>query len=285
MLLKNLMTHMRQRLSAAGYPPGEARSVALIIIDRLLHFTPSQVIINAETDIDPLYVTGADKIIDRVAKGEPVQYVLGEARFYGMDFEVSPAVLIPRQETEELVDLIVRENPGKDLRVLDLGTGSGCIAIALSRFLKFAEVTAVDISGEALEVAQRNAARLKADVRFIHADMFNELPIDIPFDIIVSNPPYICEKEKADMEPLVLDHEPHRALFVPDNDPLKFYRRIADIAADSLTVDGHLYLEINPIYCHSLIEMLTRKGFSDVTPVDDISGRQRFITAIRPALF
>ncbi|MBD5283378.1 MAG: peptide chain release factor N(5)-glutamine methyltransferase [Bacteroides sp.] len=279
MTVNDLMKRMRDRLVEAGYSPGEAKGVALIVMDHLKGWSPSDVVLNGETDLDQVWVDGADRIIACVASGEPVQYVIGKARFYGMDLTVTPDVLIPRPETEELVDLIVKENPESDLRVLDIGTGSGCIAIALARNLRFPIVSAIDISQKALAVAMKNATDLKTKIRFEEDDVFHFNPAPESFDIIVSNPPYICEKEKADMEPLVLDHEPASALFVPDDDPLLFYRRIAMIATGALVPGGRLYFEINPLYATEMQKLLAGLGFVDIQVTDDIERKPRFVSA------
>jgi release factor glutamine methyltransferase len=215
--------------------------------------------------------------VQRVVSGEPLQYVLGTAFFMGMELRVTPATLIPRPETSQLVDRIVDDMSSRaDLRVLDIGTGSGCIAIALARALKFADVNAVDISDEALAVAAENAATLRTDVHFSHADALNMPPMPNAYDVIVSNPPYIAEHERTDMDARVYDYEPATALFVPDADPLMFYRAIARFAAQSLRPSGKLYFEINPLFVNQLREMLTDTGFADVDIVRDFRGNLRF---------
>lgn len=280
MLLKDMMSRMRSRLEKAGYTPGEAKGVALIVIDRLKGWTPSDVVINGQTEMDQVWVDGADQIIDKVVAGMPVQYVIGSARFYGMDFNVNPSVLIPRPETEELVELILKENPQSDLRVLDVGTGSGCIAIALARNLRFPQVTALDVSSDALTVAAANAARLKTRINFVDDDIFRYNPAPDSFDIIVSNPPYICEKEKGDMEDIVLKHEPELALFVPDDDPLKFYRRIAFVGTVGLCDGGRIYFEINPLYAEQMKTLLKGMGYVDIRIIDDIERKPRFAVGV-----
>lgn len=219
----------------------------------------------------------------RLLAGEPIQYITGEANFYGIKFHVTPDVLIPRPETAELVDLIVDQCGGRDdLRVLDVGTGSGCIAIALSRNLPFAQVTGIDISPAAIDVARQNAADLKAQVTFEVADIFSYTPEPERLDIVVSNPPYITDSERADMEHNVLDHEPHNALFVPDSDPLLFYRRIAEVAMKGLTSGGRLYFETNRMYTELTAQMLTAGGWGYVQTYRDSFGNMRFVSAIKP---
>jgi release factor glutamine methyltransferase len=204
-----------------------------------------------------------------------LQYIVGSARFHGHRFKVTPAVLIPRTETEQLIDMIVDENPASDLRVLDMGTGSGCIAISLARALKFAQVDALDVSRDALAVARENAALLKVKVRFFESDMLSPQP-PARYDIIVSNPPYVCWSERESMERNVLEHEPELALFVPDDDPLLFYRAIAHYAVKALNPSGELYFEINPLYVNEMKQMLSDEGFSHIEIRNDQFGKQRF---------
>lgn len=269
------------RLLAPGEGEGEARAMARLIFHHLKGWSVTDLIINSDTVLSDFILGKLDDIVSRVLAGEPVQYVLGEARFYGMDLRVTPDVLIPRQETEELVDMIVKGNEASDLRVLDVGTGSGAIAIALSRNLRFPEITAIDISPAALEVARANAASLHARVRFVESDVFTYEPEPESFDIIVSNPPYVAESEKKDMSPNVLGHEPALALFVSDSEPLIYYSRIAGIAAGALVPGGKLYFEINPLFVAGLRELLEAEGFADIKIIDDISHRPRFAVAVR----
>lgn len=279
--LGELMRRMQAKLSPR-YGAGEAKAMTRLIFHHLKGWSATDLVINADRPVGDYIVGKVNDILTRLLAGEPLQYIVGEARFYGMDFKVSPAVLIPRQETEELVDLIVRENEASDLRVLDVGTGSGAIAVALARNLRFPKVTAIDISGAALEVARDNAARLHAPIHFIRQDVFTYEPASGSFDIIVSNPPYIAESEKKDMDGNVLEHEPGIALFVPDDNPLIYYSRIAWIAARSLSPGGRLYFEINPLFADKLKAMLESEGFVDVEIMDDISRRPRFARAMAP---
>ena len=195
-----------------------------VICEDIFNYDPVDVALRQESELPDFAEQRVAEIIARLRRHEPLQYVVGTARFHGHRFKVTPATLIPRPETEQLVDLIVDENPGSDLRVLDMGTGSGCIAISLARALKFAQVDALDISRDALAVARENAATLKARVRFFESDMLAPQPA-ATYDIIVSNPPYICWSEREAMDSNVKDYEPGQALFVPDKDPLMFYRR------------------------------------------------------------
>ncbi|MDE6382384.1 MAG: peptide chain release factor N(5)-glutamine methyltransferase [Muribaculaceae bacterium] len=263
------------------YGEGEASAMTGLIFHALKGWNSTDLVINSDKDISPFVLEKMAGIIGRLREGEPLQYILGEARFYGMDLAVSPAVLIPRPETEELVDMIVKENVGSDLRVLDVGTGSGAIAIALSRNLRFPDVTAIDISADALAVARANAAALHARIAFLHEDVFRYEPASGSFDIIVSNPPYVAESEKKDMDRNVLDYEPAGALFVSDAAPLVYYSRISAIASVALVPGGRIYFEINPLFADGVAEILRADGFDDVRLVYDISRRARFAVGHR----
>ncbi len=219
----------------------------------------------------------------RLQKGEPVQYITGKAPFCGRFFHVEPGVLIPRPETEELVDIVISAMSvgSRPLNILDIGTGSGCIAISLA-LQKDTNVTAWDISEKALAIAGKNAEALKATVAFECQDIFKaSCPQEPYWDIIISNPPYICRKEAALMESNVLDHEPHEALFVPDEEPLLFYEAIGKYAQQGLKQNGLLAFEINPLYANQLSNTLSDQGFHDISIVNDSFGKQRFILCYR----
>lgn len=279
MTVRETAKMIRLRLSPL-YGEGEAKAMSRLIFHSLKGWNATDMIIHEGDEVSEYIAEKIEDILSRLSNNEPIQYILGEAYFYGMDLHVDKSVLIPRQETEELVDLIVKQwGDRNDLRVLDIGTGSGAIAIALSRNLPFSKVTAIDISPEALMIAKGNAEKMKARISFREADVFDFQPMMESFDIIVSNPPYIDESEKGEMEANVLDYEPHRALFVPDDNPLIFYSRIATIAADALTAGGALYFEINPRHCEELKALLRNEGFSDIEAIKDIHGKERFISA------
>ena len=219
----------------------------------------------------------------RLQKGEPVQYVTGIAPFCGHIFHVEPGVLIPRPETEELVNIVTSSMSvgSRQLNILDIGTGSGCIAISLA-LQKKTNVTAWDISEKALSIARKNAELLKATVSFECKDVFQATSTLAPsWDIIISNPPYICRNEAALMESNVLDHEPHEALFVPDEEPLLFYDAIARYGIDSLKEGGMLAFEINPLYAEDLTQMLKNIGYRDIEVHHDSFGKERFIICYR----
>ena len=230
----------------------------------------------------------------RLLNGEPVQYVIGKAEFGGRIFKVSPAVLVPRPETYELCQWVEREERGerreeRDYYVLDIGTGSGCIAITLALDMPYAKVEAWDISEKALNIARQNAESLNAQVHFRQVDALNEPTEDSSlftlypsFNIIISNPPYICKQEATAMEAHVLDHEPHQALFVPDDDPLLFYRAIAQYGKSALVSGGWLYFEINPFYHEVLEKMLDEMGYFGIEMRKDQFGQWRFARAQNP---
>lgn len=259
----------------------EARSAADIIFEDVLGYDKVKRVTSGDRTLEDFTVAHVDDIVRRFVGGEPLQYLIGRARFYGLDFKVTPAVLIPRPETAGLVDEIVADADDRsDLRVLDCGTGSGCIAIALARNLRFPTVDAIDISDDALAVARENAADMGVNVNFMHADMLAMKAPSAPvYDIIVSNPPYICDKERGEMESRVLDYEPAKALFVADDDPLRFYRAVAAYAVKALKPSGRLYFEINPLYVSQLRAMLGGAGFDDVTITRDYKGNYRFCAA------
>ncbi|MDE6383643.1 MAG: peptide chain release factor N(5)-glutamine methyltransferase [Paramuribaculum sp.] len=282
MTLDQFCRQSRKRLDPL-YGPGEAAMLLRIIFEHLKGWTQTDMIMHGSDEVSDFIAGKADAIIDRLLAHEPIQYIIGEARWYGMKFSVDRSTLIPRPETEQLVDLIVADaSDATDLRVLDLCTGSGCIAIALARNLRFATVEAVDISAEALDVARRNADSLRAKVDFRHADVLAVKPEPDSFDIIVSNPPYIAEHERASMSANVLDYEPHTALFVPDSDPLRFYTAIARYAMTALKSGGSLYFELNPLYAERLQTEMEADGWLDVELRPDFRKVIRFLKARRP---
>lgn len=265
------------------YGQGEAAALVRIMFEHLNGWSRVDLALKANQEVSDFKTGKFLEMESRLLAGEPIQYITGEADFYGIRFHVTPDVLIPRPETAELVDLIVDQCGGSDdLRVLDVGTGSGCIAIALSRNLPFAQVTGIDISPAAIEVARQNAADLKAPVSFKVSDIFSYTPEPESLDIVVSNPPYITDSERTGMERNVLDHEPHSALFVPDNDPLLFYRRIADVAMHGLASGGRLYFETNRMYTELTAQMLSAGGWADVRTCRDSFGNMRFVSAVKP---
>ena len=259
----------------------EAYWMARDIIDDILGYSEVELLIKGNEVLSDFVIGKIDSVVERVERGEPLQYVLGWARFEGNRYMVTPDTLIPRPETQELVDIIIsRHGEEKDLRVMDVGTGSGCIAISLARGLKFAQVSAIDISQQALEVASENAKMLKTRVYFECRDALSLTPKrGEKYDIIVSNPPYIAEYERKDMEHSVLDYEPSTALFVPNDDPLRFYRAIASFAVEALSQGGHIYYEINPLFASEMLEMMRGMGYNDIEIINDMQGRKRMLCA------
>lgn len=263
------------------YGRGEAEWMTRLTLESVTGWSRVDLLVDAGKELGEVRVEAVKNIVDRLLKHEPLQYILGYEDFMGLKIKVSPSVLIPRPETQELVNIIIdREAKASDLSVLDAGTGSGAIAVALSRNLRFARVTAIDNSDAALEVARSNAERLRTPVTFVNADMLSlaSLPGE-PFDIIVSNPPYVLDSERAEMSANVLGHEPSVALFVPDSDPLRFYLALARYAAaGGLKPGGRLYFECNPLTIDGLASQL-EADFDEVETVRDSFGRQRFIIA------
>lgn len=262
---------------------GEGDAAARIIFEDVAGYDRKYLFMNGGRDITEYMQGKIDEVVSKVEKGEPVQYAVGRALFMGNSYEVSPAVLIPRPETAELVDLITKEYEGKsDLSVLDVGTGSGCIALSLARALPFSHVTGLDISEKAIEVAQRNAIKLKTKVDFKGCDILKAEAISNTYDIIVSNPPYICRSESTEMDRRVLDYEPDNALFVPDDDPLLFYKNIAQYATQALLAGGTLWFEINSRFPDEMRTMLTDAGFVEIDVIRDYRGLYRFTRATLP---
>ena len=278
MILKEAILQLKQGLEGI-VEPHESQAMIRVICEDVFNYDAVDMTLRQDSELPGFAAERISDIITRLRRHEPLQYILGSARFHGHRFKVTPAVLIPRPETEQLVDLIIDENPGSDLRVLDMGTGSGCIAISLARALKFARVDAFDISRDALAVARENAAALKVKVRFFESDMLAPQP-PATYDIIVSNPPYICWSEREAMDRNVKDYEPGQALFVPDNDPLLFYKAIAPYAAQSLERGGRLYLEINQRFGAEVKRLLEDCGFDEVRIIDDTYGKPRFAVAV-----
>lgn len=264
MTVSQIDRHIRSILQPA-FGPGEGAALTRIIFEEVMNLRPIDVVVNPQRVLPDFMPQKIDGIIRRLINGEPIQYILGRARFCGMDFKVTPATLIPRPETEQLVDMIAdRYASHPDLRILDIGTGSGCIAIALARALKFPQITAIDISDDALAVARQNAADYRVKIDFRQANALS-LSLPGPWDIIVSNPPYVLQSEMAEMESHVVNHEPHGALFVPDLDPMRFYTAMLHYARHVQA--KAIYFEINPICADR---------YPGAEIVKDIHGRNRF---------
>lgn len=265
------------------YPSSEIKAFTRLIMERVCDMLPHQFLLCKDKKLSAKEKGEIHNIVQRLAKHEPIQYIFGKTDFYGFEFQVTPSVLIPRPETEELVEMIVHEYDDKSIEILDIGTGSGCIAITLKKLLKKADVSAIDVSPEALKIAERNAMNNRVSIFFYERNILDPHraadSLEDEFDVIVSNPPYVMEKEKTEMEKNVLDYEPSLALFVPDNDPLIFYRNIARFAEQKLKKRGYLYLEINSKLGNEVVEMLRRLEFKNVELIQDLSGNDRFVKA------
>ncbi len=278
--LHYLHTTFGQQL-AEIYPAEEIDSLFYIVAAETLSISRLQVKMNLHLAVNDLQLAEFQRVLNALQGQTPIQHILGHAPFYGFEFEVNEHTLIPRPETEELVHLIItQEKYRKQAQVLDIGTGSGCIAISLAKKLPHADVEAMDISTEALAVAQRNAEKLDANVVFTRGDILNWCKWEgesKSYDVIVSNPPYITPMEKLEMSNQVLDHEPHSALFVEESDPLIFYREIAAFAAQHLAPDGVLYFEINQYLAAETKAIVETQGFSQVKILEDINGAKRML--------
>lgn len=275
--MKNILKKIGQALSAV-YDGQELESVSRALCLELLDIDKADFYTKAKLSFDSDRDSRLDAALKRLEKGEPLQYVLGNAPFCGLNFKVGPGVLVPRPETGELVSWVISETSGP-AGILDIGTGSGCIAVTLASKKPQCTVKGWDISDEALSYARSNSELNGTDVVFEKHDVLaSDLP-EARFDVIVSNPPYIIEKEKSDIDRTVLDYEPALALFVPDNDPLLFYRAIAMFGKRALKPCGSLYFEINPMFAGQLQLLLERSGYHNVTLRRDIFGKLRMIKA------
>ncbi len=264
------------------YNPQEIQSICRIVFLDVLQYTKIDIHIRKNEILDESFVDKFFEIVRLLKIGHPLQYIIGETEFSGLKFGVNPSTLIPRPETEELV-LLARERLAAGKKVLDIGTGSGCIAIALSAACPEAEVTGIDISPEAVETARANAVRNRVKAEFLIRDILHfETEAWQQYDLIVSNPPYVRESEKQEMQRHVLDHEPHRALFVPDSDPLLVYRRIAEFGCRYLASGGFLYFEINEALGKETAALLENYNYRQVHVVKDLFDKDRFVVAQAP---
>ena len=290
MLLKNYKTTFLQELSSL-YEEQEIESFFYIILEKLHGLKRIDLALNPQTVMDGAHLKQWKNIVSELKKQRPIQYILGETTFYGLSFLVNENTLIPRPETEELVELIIKSFEssvsGSGLKILDIGTGSGCIAISLAKNIPNAAVFAIDVSEEALATAKKNAELNKVAIDFISTNILDVVTLsavaglDKLFDIIVSNPPYVRNLEKAEIKPNVLEYEPHLALFVEDTDPLLFYRKIAELAIKNLNPNGKLYFEINQYLGNETVELVESFGFKNVELIKDIYGNDRMIEGTR----
>jgi release factor glutamine methyltransferase len=267
--------------SITVYERNEAAAIAFQLLE---FFNISRTDILADKSIRFESSEKWNEMLERINNSEPLQYIIGETEFYGRKFQVNKNVLIPRPETEELVDIIIKENKHeKKLRILDIGTGTGCIPITLAKELPQSEVYAVDISEEALKIARQNAINNSATIDFWNFDIIKNLKFKIEnFNILVSNPPYVTESEKKEMHSNVLNFEPHLALFVSDENPLLFYSKILDFAQMHLQPGGRCYLEINERFGTEMVQLMTSKKFIDCKIIKDLNGKNRFTSGKLP---
>lgn len=267
-----------------AYDEREAKSIARMVFEQRFGLSLTDICMGKDKQLSEKTHSETEKIAERLLQNEPVQYVLGCETFCGRTFKVRPGVLIPRPETAGLIELMasLRDPKKSSADILDIGTGSGCIAVTSALDIPGADVTAWDIADEALATAAENAKELGAQVRIVRQDALCPPEDNGLWDFVVSNPPYICDRERAEMSRNVLDHEPATALFVPDDDPLKFYRAIARYSRLALRPGGWLLFEINPLYADDMMTMLTDEHFDRISISDDVFGRKRFAMAQRP---
>ncbi|MDR2389344.1 MAG: peptide chain release factor N(5)-glutamine methyltransferase [Tannerellaceae bacterium] len=267
------------------YPPGEIRSLTRLILEQVCGLPPYLLPVSKDKELSKAQKDAVYRIVERLKRWEPIQYILGETTFCGLTFRLTPQVLIPRPETEEMVERILGDYAGQRPTVLDIGTGSGCIAVSLAHNLPGAQVTALDISGDALCIAAENARRNQTQVSFLQADVLavgaTTEAIAGRFDLIVANPPYVKASEKTCMQKNVLLYEPPPALYVSDRDPLVFYRAIARLSQKKLKENGALFVEINAQMGKETTLALKEAGFGSILLLRDITGKDRFITARR----
>jgi release factor glutamine methyltransferase len=280
--IRNYKSQFVQTLTPL-YDAGEAESFFYLLLEAKRHMKRIDLALGPEAEFSESEIDQWNDIVEKLKAFIPIQYIIGVAHFFGLEFEVNPDVLIPRPETEELVQWILSENlkirKSGDLKILDIGTGSGCIAISLAKNIPDAQLYAIDVSQETLETAKRNAKRNQVQVSFLKENILETPDLGQQFDIIVSNPPYVRNLEKEEIKKNVLDHEPHLALFVDDHDALIFYRKIADLALKNLSPNGRLYFEINQYLGKETMDLLEQKGFSQLELRADIYGNNRMIFA------
>jgi len=273
-LLKSIRTQLLKPF------PHEADTLAFQLVEHLSGFSRTDILMDKPFTTGPQFNKHIQSIISRLINNEPIQYILGKAYFYGRAFIVTTSTLIPRQETEELVQLILHDiKVQKNLSILDIGTGSGCIPISLQLESNTHKIEGVDISIKALETAKRNTLELSSEVHFSQLDILKQ-ELTKTYDVIISNPPYVLESEKKLMKANVLEHEPNTALFVPDTTPLLFYKRITELATKHLNPNGRLYFEINEQFGKKVAQLLTSHSFKNVVIHQDLNGKDRFVSGV-----
>ncbi len=281
--IKDYRVQFIQELSSF-YDVGEAESFFYLILEEKQKLKRIDLALNPDLTFSNEGIQLWNSILEQLKKEIPIQYILGKTSFYGLDFEVNPAVLIPRPETEELVDWIIEslrvEYRTQKIKIVDIGTGSGCIAISLAKNISNGQVFAIDVSEKALAIAQKNAQSNGVNVAFIEKNILETDDLKQQFDIIVSNPPYVRELEKEEIKKNVLEYEPHLALFVDDNDALIFYKKIAELAQKNLSPNGQLFFEINQYLGKEMMDLLEKMGFKNVELRKDIYGNDRMIRGL-----
>ena len=280
MTLSAYRTYFYEQLTAQ-YPQEERVTFFKAFAEKYLGMPPVQIPINLDRKLTETEVSQLNKSLLKLKEHEPLQYILGDTEFYGFPFKVAPGALIPRPETEELVDWVYRDQDASTSSILDIGTGSGAIAVSLAKLLPKAVVSAVDVSKQALAIAQENAKLNSVEVHFIDQDILAVGDLKQNYDVIVSNPPYVRDLEKVEIQPNVLNYEPHEALFVPDDDALIFYKKIAALAYQSLKPNGILYFEINEYLGEETRELVKKSGFKSVELKTDFAGKPRMLKAKR----
>ena len=283
--VKRVSSDFSKQLSTI-YDTNEVNSLCMMVLENVVNISSAKIKAFPETEISTPESEAITNILTRLTTGEPIQYIFGYAEFYGLSFMVNPSVLIPRPETEELVEWIISAVGNSELATgnfLDVGTGSGCIPVSLKKNLPGAQVSTIDISPEALKIAKENAELNKVDIYFIQADILNPIhhsPLTTHYSLIVSNPPYVTLEDKKLMHTNVTDFEPHTALFVPEDDPLIFYKTITNFASTHLKKGGLLFFEINESYGKQIVELLNNKRFINIELRKDMSGKDRMVKAV-----
>lgn len=278
MLIKEYKTKFLQELSPL-YDEKEMESFFYLVLEQFHEKKRIDLALNPTMEMDALQLLRWESVVVELKKHKPIQYILGETEFYGLRFLVNEHTLIPRPETEELVDLIIKDHQNTDsVQILDIGTGSGCIAISLAKNLPQAKAFALDVSEKALQTATRNAEINNVNVQFLHKNILETEDLGAQFDVIVSNPPYVRMLEKEEIQPNVLEYEPHLALFVEDDDALLFYRKIAELAQKNLTKNGKLYFEINQYLGKETVALLKKLDFAEINLIKDIYENNRIIS-------
>lgn len=294
MTIKQYRAHFNESLKHL-YPTSEIDSFFFIILEEYMGFKRIDIVLKSDFNIDQKSLNLMQIATKQLEQEIPIQYIIGKTEFFGLPFNINKEVLIPRPETEELVERVIKEvsliktyktdsnetTNEKQLKILDIGTGSGCIAISLKKEIPSSKISAIDVSNEALRIAKKNALLNKVDINFIHLDILKTNNLDKLYDVIVSNPPYVRELEKKEMKNNVLNNEPHLALFVDNKNPLLFYNKIAELAKNFLTKNGQLHFEINQYLGKETVILLAEKGFKNIQLKKDILGNDRIISAFK----